>query len=63
MYHGFLRAYCVRVYILIHKIPVSHYRIPVSERRGFKCKSRGCLKIGVLLKMQRSFRRKKNTKP
>lgn len=52
----------MRVYILIHKIPVSHYRIPVSERRGFKCKSRGCLKIGVLLKMQWSFRRKKKYK-
>lgn len=59
MYHGFLRAKCVCVYILIQKIPMSHYRTPVSERRGFKCKSRGCLKIGVLLKMQRRFSRKK----
>lgn len=46
------------VYIFIHKIPVSHYRIPVSERRGFERKSR-CLKIGVLLKMQWNFRKKK----
>lgn len=47
------------VYIFIHKIPVSHYRIPVSERRGFERKSRGCLKIGVLLKMQWCFSKKK----
>lgn len=47
------------VYIFIQKIPVNHYRIPVCERRGFECKSRGCLKISVLLKMQWSFRKKK----
>lgn len=49
------------VYIFIHKIPVSHYRKPVSERGGFKHKTRECLKIGVLLKIQWSFREKKTS--